>query len=100
MSKTNLSYEMTTWFSVDTPPVRKGVYNISCRNHDQTGDWYSYWDGEFWHPWDCKSGICSKTAIEDAFENRDSLRKWVNGDHLDKNCTWRGVTFESGYSLD
>jgi hypothetical protein len=37
--------ELTEWFSIETPPVRKGVYNVSCNGTDQSGQWYSYWDG-------------------------------------------------------
>jgi len=36
---------LTEWYPIDIKPVRKGVYNVSCRSEDQTGRWYSYWNG-------------------------------------------------------
>lgn len=38
-------HTITPWFPVSTPPIRKGVYNVSCRKSNQSGDWYSFWDG-------------------------------------------------------
>jgi hypothetical protein len=37
--------KLTPWFPIEILPVRVGVYNVSCQSEDQSGDWYSYFDG-------------------------------------------------------
>jgi hypothetical protein len=36
---------LTEWYPASIKPVRKGIYNVSCRSEDQSGKWYSYWNG-------------------------------------------------------
>ena len=40
--------ELTPWFVNGEKPARPGVYNVSCRKLDQSGDWWSHWNGEAW----------------------------------------------------
>lgn len=40
---------LTPWFTNGEKPAHIGVYNVSCRKENQTGEWYSYWDGSFFH---------------------------------------------------
>lgn len=37
--------KLTTWFTNGEKPAYPGVYNVSCRKENQTGEWYSYWNG-------------------------------------------------------
>ena len=46
--------KLTPWFTKGEKPVHIGVYNVSCRKHDQTGNWYSYWNGKEFSYW-CRS---------------------------------------------
>jgi hypothetical protein len=91
----------TPWFSVKTPPVRPGVYNISCRDHDQTGTWFAYFDGEYWRPWKQAyrpdysfEEVANQEAIEKAFDARFSCTKWKDGSNFYENWTWRGIIKE------
>jgi hypothetical protein len=38
--------KLTPWFTNGEKPDHIGVYNVSCQRENQTGDWYSYWNGE------------------------------------------------------
>jgi hypothetical protein len=40
-----MSKKLTPWFPISAKPARKGVYNVSCQTENQSGNWYSYWDG-------------------------------------------------------
>jgi hypothetical protein len=44
-----MSKELTPWFPMRVKPARIGVYNVSCRAHDQSGAWYAKWDGFRFH---------------------------------------------------
>lgn len=87
----------TPWFSVDNPPTRPGVYNISCRDYDQTGHWFSYFDGYFWYSWYSYAGGVDKqfyiNKAEDAFKSKSGAY-WVNGGNFKENWTWRGLIKE------
>ena len=42
----------TPWFVNGEKPVRPGVYNVSCQKRDQSGGWWSLFDGRQWSsPW-------------------------------------------------
>lgn len=38
--------KLTPWYPARIKPVRVGVYNVSCRASEQTGQWFAYWNGE------------------------------------------------------
>lgn len=38
------------WVCDGTPPEIPGVYPVSCRRENQSGIWYSYWDGTTFGP--------------------------------------------------
>lgn len=40
---------LTRWYSSKVKPVRSGVYNVSCKDTDQSGTWYAYFDGMQWY---------------------------------------------------
>lgn len=44
-----MSKKLTPWFPMSVKPTRIGVYNVSCRAHDQSGTWYAKWDGVRFH---------------------------------------------------
>lgn len=72
----------TDWFVNGEKPVRIGVYNISCRKYDQTGEWYVYWDGQgFCHDW--------TTDKNEAYQYYLAS----NGEHtLERHIgSWRGI---------
>lgn len=54
--------KLTNWFVNGEKPVHKGVYNVSCQTQEQSGDWYSYWNGH-------RFGYFSTNA-EDAYDER------------------------------
>lgn len=37
--------KLTPWFPGTVLPVRKGLYNVSCRNTRQSGYWWAYFNG-------------------------------------------------------
>lgn len=41
--------KLTPWFVNGETSVRPGVYNVSCRTSDQSGEWWRYWDGQHWY---------------------------------------------------
>lgn len=38
--------KLTPWFVNGEKPARPGVYNVSCRRTNQSGEWYSPWNGK------------------------------------------------------
>lgn len=76
----------TPWFPFSTPPVRPGVYNVSCRHENQSGLWYGRFDGERWSIWwHARRG--HRKAIIGASMSHGQL--------LIKEGTWRGLTKEA-----
>lgn len=73
--------ELTPWFVNGEKPVRKGVYNVSCRKEHQSGQWYAYWDGERW-------SRAHDNIRQAAREDRRvaNPRRW----HIEGS--WRGLT--------
>lgn len=53
-----MSKKLTPWFPGDVKPVRPGIYNVSCRDEWQTGEWYAKFDGDGWL-W----GWCHQTRL-------------------------------------
>ena len=41
--------KLTPWFPASVKPARPGVYNVSCREREQTGRWYGRFDGRKWY---------------------------------------------------
>lgn len=71
---------VTDWFEIDsTFPEQEGVYNVSCRSTNQTGDWYSYFDG-------VKFGYFAMSP-QQAYYRRHNYTKAVA-------VSWRGLTKE------
>lgn len=68
--------KLTPWFPIETPPVRVGVYNVSCHAHRQTGHWYAYWDGRWF-------GFYYQSAQAAA----DGVRRTCR----DATASWRGI---------
>lgn len=66
----------TNWFVNGEKPVRIGVYNVSCQTQDQSGDWYSYWNGlEFGY-----FSLTQKGAYNERFEKTNAVVE-----------SWRGI---------
>lgn len=45
-----VKYPVGKWITDGTPPGSPGVYNVSCRKHTQSGDFFAHWDGRAWSP--------------------------------------------------
>lgn len=43
-----VKYPVGKWITDGTPPGSPGVYNVSCRKHTQSGDFFAHWDGYAW----------------------------------------------------
>lgn len=43
-----VNYPVGKWITDGTPPGSPGVYNVSCRKHAQTGNFFAHWDGYAW----------------------------------------------------
>lgn len=56
----------TPWFINGERPAYEGVYNVSCRKENQTGDWYGYWTGTGFKPW--------ALSINKAYENAERYK--------------------------
>lgn len=81
----------TPWFSFDTPPVRPGIYNVSCRTEGQTGRWFAKFDGLRWSGWlrvRAGSNVPSFRGV--------SFDRTPNG--MPYWWTWRGLTKEAKHA--
>lgn len=68
--------KLTPWFPMATPPVRVGVYNVSCITKNQSGIWYSYWDGKSfnWYTYKPKDAFNEKNEGTGAGPSTKSWR--------------------------
>lgn len=69
----------TTWFTNGEKPAYVGVYNVSCRKENQTGQWYSYWNGKGWHPF--------AITIDRAYV----YSTHGSGEYTNEEGSWRGL---------
>lgn len=82
--------ELTPWQSIVTaPPTRPGIYNVSCRNFDQSGDWFGHFDGECWGGWETidRAGGWKKLVRSVVWDTFRSTPEKVFGGR----ATWRGL---------
>lgn len=78
--------KMTPWFANGEKPTRKGVYNVSCQREDQSGNWYSYWDGRRFNCF----GLDAAFALERAQEMAPR-RFYGTGHAVLAGGSWRGL---------
>lgn len=71
--------QLTPWFVNGEKPAYPGVYNVSCRNSNQTGGWWSYWSGSQWYSF----SWCKEWALDYYQQSRRSAR--MDGG------SWRGL---------
>ena len=71
--------KLTPWFTKGEKPVHIGVYNVSCRKYDQTGNWYSYWDGNHFKSFG--------TSVAQAYYYSENGNYYSN-----EKGSWRGHT--------
>ena len=43
-----VDHDVGEWITDGTPPGEPGVYNVSCRKHTQSGDFFAHWNGSAW----------------------------------------------------
>lgn len=70
--------KLTPWFTNGEKPAYPGVYNVSCRKENQTGEWYSYWNGLHFCPFSRK--------LEGAYRYATSVERYTN-----EEGSWRGL---------
>ena len=74
--------KLTPWFTNGEKPGHIGVYNVSCRKEDQSGEWYSYWDGSYFHHF--------SYDVEGAYYFSNCHSKYSN-----EEGSWRGLAEKS-----
>ena len=74
--------ELTPWFVNGERPARPGVYNVSCRKLEQSGDWFARWDGEKWFMAYYEPGAAAHCMLPAA----------SSGDYWSRKGSWRGLT--------
>lgn len=76
-----MEQQLTPWFVNGEMPARPGVYNVSCQKHDQSGRWFSRWDGDRWF-------LAGITRADAAWQKTPATRldTWHN------YGSWRGLT--------
>lgn len=77
--------KLTPWFTNGEKPAYIGVYNVSCRKENQTGKYYSYWDGKQFNKF--------AFYVSDAYD-----KKYSNYEGIDCVLTegsWRGLAEKS-----
>lgn len=78
--------KFTPWFTKGETPSRIGVYQASCKKENQTGDWYSYWNGE---------DFCSFSENV-AQAKRYGLDRSASSLLTKKRGSWRGLATQTG----
>lgn len=79
--------KLTPWFVNGKLPVRPGVYNVSCKTDEQSGKWFSYFDGKEFHGWCHSHPRCSKQeAIKQA-----ASKPYINWENCRQPASWRGI---------
>lgn len=77
--------KLTPWFTKGRPK-RIGVYQASCQKENQSGDWYSYWNGKHF----CRFS----SSVEGALEYGEWGIK--SGMLVGKQGSWRGLATPTG----
>lgn len=83
--------KMTPWFrGRNVSPVRPGIYNMSCRDRNQSGSWYAHFNGERWSCWETveRAGSWSKLVREVTRKSHPFAREYAFDS---TNWTWRGL---------
>ncbi|QXV72220.1 hypothetical protein Acf1_00023 [Acidovorax phage ACF1] len=72
--------KLANWFVNGEVPRGPGVYNVSCRKSEQSGDWYARWDGERWF-------VADRLRAVAAAEQRPT----TPGNYWHQTGSWRGL---------
>lgn len=78
--------KFTPWFTKGEKPKRIGVYQASCKKVDQTGRWYSYWNGKHF----CAFG--SSIAYAQIYGDMNEPSALLIG----RLGSWRGLATQTG----
>lgn len=74
----------TEWFVNGEKPAYVGVYNVSCQRTEQSGTWYSYWNG--------KAFQWFASSVESAYlYNKDDEDDVGAGASVLTEGSWRGL---------
>lgn len=76
---------VTKWFCSGELPSIEGVYNVSCKKTEQSGRWWSHWNGHNFGPF--TSDRHEAELIREDYEGQDHAGSCV----LDHG-SWRGTT--------
>jgi hypothetical protein len=69
--------QLTEWFGPSINPVLPGVYEV---DPDESGPWYSYWDGKEW-------GFMIQDTPDAAVRTYQRISNWRH----DSMVAWRGL---------
>lgn len=75
--------KFTPWFINGENPFRPGVYGVSRKRRDQSGNWYSHWNGKNFGPF----GGTPQEALR-------MRRTWLSrgaGTRVLSGGSWRGL---------
>lgn len=73
--------KLTPWFTNGEKPAHVGVYNVSCRKENQSGEYYSYWDGSYFYDF--------SRSIDMAYKYGNS--NYERGKFSNVGGSWRGL---------
>ena len=80
--------KLTPWFVNGEKPARPGIYNVRYEKSEQSGNWYSYWDGRKFGPFSARIEWVLPTTA------RFGPKEWHAGRGLLRRGSWRGLAEE------
>ncbi len=69
-----MAYELSPWFSGETPPVRPGVYERQVITLGERR--FSYFNGKVWALWDSTPKKAEKLALHESSLQDSHRRAW------------------------
>ena len=82
-----MTQKLTEWFVNGEKPVHIGVYNVSCDKVDQSGEWFSWWNGRSFGPFT----LWPERAVEIRDDYKVRGRSCHAGTNLLRRGSWRGL---------
>lgn len=86
-----VKYPVGKWITDCTPPGSPGVYNVSCRKHSQSGDYFAHWDGYVWSLARYSMAITPGYDWENAARLGGGSKRELPRGHWHINGSYRGL---------
>lgn len=86
-----VKYPVGEWITDGTPPGAPGVYNVSCRKHSQSGDFFAHWDGYAWSRGRERTMIAPGYDWENATRLGGGSKRELPRCHWHINGSYRGL---------